>query len=206
MRSGMRGRSGLGSLITGGAALGLAGVAMEAVEHFLNRPQASPADGIPSRPAASRSGSPSAPPPPPGRPSMPPPPPTEASGKRLTNPGQQQSEAILLIRAMIAAANADGNIDAQERANILQRLQTAQLSDEEKAFIGQELLAPQDMERITGAATTTQLAREVYMVSLLAIEVDTEAERQYMKKLALRLGLAPAAANDIRRQLGLAPE
>ena len=204
LSSGMRGRSGLGSLMTGGAALGLVGVAMEAVEHFLNKPQAAPTTGVPPGPVTSRAGA-ASPPPPPGQASMPPPPPTGAPGKLVADQRQQQSVAILLIRAMIAAANADGVIDDRERANILQRLQTVQISEEEKAFLAQELSAPQDTADLAEAASSMELARKVYMVSLLAIEVDTEAERQYMEKLALALGLDHVAVSDIRRQFGLTP-
>ena len=136
---------------------------------------------------------------------MPPPPPTGAPGKLVADQRQQQSVAILLIRAMIAAANADGVIDDRERANILQRLQTVQISEEEKDFLAQELSAPQDTADLAEAASSMGLARKVYMVSLLAIEVDTEAERQYMEKLALALGLDHVAVSDIRRQFGLTP-
>ncbi|HAY37872.1 MAG TPA: hypothetical protein DCY53_00135 [Desulfobacteraceae bacterium] len=46
LMGGSRRRSGLGNLISGGAALGLAGVAMEAMEHFLDKPKP-PASGPP---------------------------------------------------------------------------------------------------------------------------------------------------------------
>jgi uncharacterized membrane protein YebE (DUF533 family) len=116
-----------------------------------------------------------------------------------------QNEAVLLIRAMIAAANADGVIDAEERARILKRLQGIALTDEEKCFIEQELAAPKDAAQIVRHVKTAETARKVYTVSLLAIAVDTEAERTYTRALGNQLGLDPATISDIHLTLGIAP-
>lgn len=213
LRSGMRRGRGMGSLMTGGAALGLLGVAMEAAEHFMNRNQGGAATGTlggniggtpggtpPTAPPPQtpRSGSP--PPPPPGRyaSSPPPPPPGAEDGS-----GTSQNDAVLLIRAMIAAANADGVIDAQERAQILDKLKTVSLSEKDRQFIVHELLDPKDVDTIVTEVSSGDLARQVYMVSLAAIEVDTDAERDYMRQLAEKLGLQPAQTDEIHRQMGV---
>lgn len=204
IRSGMGSRRGMSSLVSGGAALGLVGVAMEAVEHFMNRSQsASPAGpgpqgGAPPPPPVGGGGAAGPPPVPPGTvASSPPPPPGAMGAPSSADPKTAQGDAVLLIRAMIAAANADGVIDAQERANILDRLKSADLSGEERDFIVQELLSPQDLEAIAAAVTTPGLARQVYLVSLMTIEVDTEAEQRYLDKLARRLGLNEADVADM---------
>jgi uncharacterized membrane protein YebE (DUF533 family) len=207
IRSGMGRGRGMGALISGGAALGLAGVAMEAVEHFMNRSQsASPAGpgpqgGAPPPPPGGDAAGP--PPAPPGAAAASPPPPPPGAVGAPTSSGQKaaQADAVLLIRAMIAAANADGVIDAQERANILDRLKSADLSGEERDFIVHELLSPQDLETITAAVTSPELARQVYLVSLMTIEVDTEAEQIYLDKLARRLGLSEADLTDINASM-----
>jgi uncharacterized membrane protein YebE (DUF533 family) len=199
IRSGMRGR-GLGGMVSGGAALGLVGVAMEAVEHFMNRPQASPQ----TAPAGSPPPAPgvAAPPPPPlYRPS--PPPPAFRGGDLPAADPETGNDAVLLIRAMIAAANADGVIDAQERTHILEKLKTVELSDDEHQFIVHELLGPRDMQDIIDAVKTDPMARQVYTVSLLAIEVDTDQEKTYLRSLAANLGLDSAAINDIHQQFGI---
>jgi uncharacterized membrane protein YebE (DUF533 family) len=195
-------RGGLGNLLSGGVALGALGVAMEAVEHFMNKPSSTatpPAQpGVSSAPSPSvmRGGSP--PPPPPPRPdgarAVPPPPP--AAPQPI-----EPSESVLLIRAMIAAANADGVIDQTERKNILERLQSVELSSEEHAFIAKELLAPVEMEAIVAGVTTPQLAEQVYSVSLMAIDVDTDQERRYLATLADRLALDPETVERIHNSL-----
>jgi uncharacterized membrane protein YebE (DUF533 family) len=47
------------------------------------------------------------------------------------------------------------------------------------------------------------MAKQVYTVSLLAIEVDTDAERTYMNTLAQGLGLDETDITDIHRKLGI---
>jgi uncharacterized membrane protein YebE (DUF533 family) len=104
---------------------------------------------------------------------------------------------------MIAAANADGKIDQQERDRIISRLRSVQLTGEEHAFVVAELGAPKDLDGIVEQVTSGDLARQVYAVSLLAIEVDTEVEKAYMDTLAGRLGLDKAAVDENHHQLGV---
>ncbi|WP_372682982.1 tellurite resistance TerB family protein [Desulfosarcina sp.] len=208
LRSSTRGRRrGLGGLVSSGAALGVLGVAMEAVEHFMNQPQGAgglprtpgvpppmPGSALPSPPGTGRVSAAPPPPPMPGKPVSAPPPPVadDPAGK---------PDAVILIRAMIAAANADGVIDQAERNHILKRLQTVDLSPEEHAFVVQELLSPAELEAIVGSVDSPELARQVFTVSLMAIEVDTEKERQYMNTLASRLGLDESTVEQIQRSL-----
>jgi len=215
LMGGSRRRSGLGSLVSGGAALGLAGVAMEAVEHFMDKSKASASGRPPPGPAPGHTLSPPKPPPTPGGVFEPPPPP----GAKAAAPPLPQSpapigppkaddaeggqDAVLLIRAMIAAANADGMIDQEERNRILGKLETVDLSDQEHSFIVRELLSPAGTESIVTQVTSREMAKQVYTVSLLAIEVDTDAERTYMNTLAQQLGLDETDITDIHRKLGI---
>jgi uncharacterized membrane protein YebE (DUF533 family) len=214
LMGGSRRRSGLGSLLSSGAALGLAGVAMEAVEHFMEKSKASPSGlpsvGPPTFQTSPSSQSPQAPgvsipPPPPGASvAAPPPPPSSISvGSESVDAVKASQESVLLIRAMIAAANADGVIDAEERNRILKKLETVDLSDQEHSFIVKELLSPAGVEGIVSQVKSPEMAKKVYTVSLLAIEVDTDAESAYMNTLAQLLGLNETDLNDIHRTLGI---
>lgn len=215
LMGGSRRRSGLGSLVSGGAALGLAGVAMEAVEHFMDKSKASGSGQHPPGPAPGHTRLPPKPPPTPGAVFMPPPPPgaTAAAPPPPPSPApvgppkaddtEGGQDAVLLIRAMIAAANADGMIDQEERNRILGKLETVDLSDQEHSFIVRELLSPAGMESIVTQVTSREMAKQVYTVSLLAIEVDTDAERTYMNTLAQQLGLDETDITDIHRKLGI---
>jgi uncharacterized membrane protein YebE (DUF533 family) len=206
IRSTTRGSS-AGSLLKGGAALGLLGVAIEAAEHYLgNQQQTTPpgsrprsAPPVPPPPAtalpASSPGTSPGPPPPPGaRPQAAPPDPPD--------PETAANKAVLLIRAMIAAANADGVIDQAERDRILKKLQSVDLSPEEQAFMVKELLSPSSLEDITRQVDHRQLAMQVYAVSLMAIRVDTDAEHHYMRTLAQQLDLDEKTIRAITEKVG----
>jgi len=208
LRSTSRGGMFGGNLGKGAVGLGLLGVAVAAVEHFMEKNTVTQQGGPPSMPPGNvpppRPSSPSTsvpPPPPPGIDLAAPPPPPP--GQAPSGVGTSEGDAVLLIRAMIAAANADGNIDQEERRQILEKLKALQLTPEEHGFIVQELLAPCGLDVILQGVKTPELAKEVYAVSLMAIEVDTEAERDYIRQLAEGLGIDPSTRREIHRELGI---
>ena len=212
LMGGSRRRSGLGSLVSSGAALGFAGVALEAVEHFMDKSKTQVAGSPPSGPPPIQTSAPSQPPPAPGvsvpppihgkTVAAPPPPPSSTSiASESVDAGKAGQDAVLLIRAMIAAANADGVIDKEERNRILNKLETEDLSDQEHSFIVKELLSPAELEDIVAQVKSQGMAKMVYTVSLLAIEVDTDAERTYMNTLARQLSLDESELNDIYQTL-----
>ena len=110
-----------------------------------------------------------------------------------------EENARLMIRAMIQAAKADGAIDPAERAAILGDLGDA--SEAEIAFVEAELDAPLDLAGFAAGVGGTVKA-QVYAASLMAIAVDTEAERAYLRGLAQALALDPAAVAGIHRDMG----
>ena len=200
---GTRRRRGLESLVTGGAGMVILGVAMEAIEHLMKKSDTPPPGAPPPPPPGSSSASPpgpaSAPPsPPPAAPRL-----AGATPSPLASTPTREQGAVLLIRAMIAAANADGTIDQGERSRILGQLQRLNLTPEEQSFILQELLAPASLDAIVKEVRTADVAKQVYAVSLLGIEVDTDAERAYLKTLAERLGLDETTIGEIHQGLGM---
>jgi uncharacterized membrane protein YebE (DUF533 family) len=213
LMGGSRRRGGLGGLISSSAALGLAGVAIEAAEHLMSKSKTAASGLPPLTPSSSQRSLPPQPPQvtgvatppsaPPGRTvSAPPPPPPSASGGRYGVAGDDgDQEAILLIRAMIAAANADSVIDEDEHSKILKELEALELSEQEHSFISEELLSPTGLEDIVARVKSHETAKMVYTVSLLAIDVDTDAERAYMKSLAQVLNLNESDLDDIYRTL-----
>jgi uncharacterized membrane protein YebE (DUF533 family) len=104
---------------------------------------------------------------------------------------------------MVAAAAADGSIDEQERRAILQRLSKAGLSEDERRFVTSLLDSPPSMEELLSPGVDSEFATQVYAVSLMAIEVDTESERAYLRKLSTRLGLNRQVVSDLHQQLGV---
>ncbi|WP_082434107.1 tellurite resistance TerB family protein [Devosia sp. A16] len=115
-----------------------------------------------------------------------------------------QSEELgkTLVRAMIAAAKADGQIDAEEKERIFKRLETMSLSPEEKAFVFDELASPLDIDAVVARADTPEHASEIYAASLVAMTPDSAAERGYLEALAFKLKLPAGLVTEIHRQAG----
>lgn len=120
--------------------------------------------------------------------------PTDAHG--------QEELGKTLVRAMIAAAKADGRIDADEKEAIFTKLEGMSLSAEEKAWVFDELSSPLDINAVVARADTPEHATEIYAASLIAITADTAAERAYLDALASKLKLAPALVAEIHKAAG----
>lgn len=104
-------------------------------------------------------------------------------------PADQQSLGRNLLRAMIAAAKADGHIDNTEQTNIFAQMDRMPLTAEDKAFVMDELRRPLNADAVASAARTPEEAAEIYTVSLLAIDLDHPQERAYLAQLATKLKL-----------------
>jgi uncharacterized membrane protein YebE (DUF533 family) len=116
----------------------------------------------------------------------------------------QDALARTLLRAMIAAAKADGKIDAAEKERIFARLNTMDVSAGDKAFVFDELSAPLDLNAVVAGATSPEVAAEIYAASLVAIESETPAEKAYLNMLAIRLELDAGLVAEIHRMAGAA--
>jgi len=166
--------------------MGLLGLAFAAYDHYSKtRTGGSSSSG----PYTGGTPGGSAPPPPPAPSASPPPTHSVPPPPPGADIEDREQEALLILRAMVAAANADYSIDAEERQGILDKAQEAGLSPEEMKLIAEELDHPKGMADIVREVRTSQQAEEVYVASLLAIDVDTEAEIAYLKALAQRLKL-----------------
>ena len=110
--------------------------------------------------------------------------------------------AGLILGAMINAAKADGQIDGAELQRIVGKLEEAGADDEARQFVMRELQKPLDVEGLAGQVRSPEVAAEVYAASLLAIEVDTPAERDYLRRLATSLGLDDGTIHRLHQIMG----
>ncbi len=97
--------------------------------------------------------------------------------------------AQLYIRAMIAAAAADGRIDGAEQAKIIGGLKQAGLDAEAEEFIANAMNNPVSPEDLANAVSSPEEAIQVYTAARLAIEPDTRGEQHFMGALAAALGI-----------------
>ncbi|MEM9170556.1 MAG: tellurite resistance TerB family protein [Pseudomonadota bacterium] len=124
------------------------------------------------------------------------PPPAE-SDYLPSGEGDRDDLARALVRAMIAAAKADGKIDHDERERIFARLNDMDLTADEKAFVFDELNAPLDLDAVAASAKSPAQAAEIYAASLVAIEADTVQETTYLNALAAKLRLDEGLVAEI---------
>jgi uncharacterized membrane protein YebE (DUF533 family) len=103
------------------------------------------------------------------------------------------------LRAMIAAAKADGTIDGAERASFLDPLGRVALDEDEQAFIYDELARPVDLDRIAADVATPEEAARVYAAAVVSCKGDVDAERAFLAALARRLGIDDAMKQELDR-------
>jgi uncharacterized membrane protein YebE (DUF533 family) len=106
--------------------------------------------------------------------------------------------SMLLARAMIAAAKADGQIDTRESQTILDQINRLDLPAEDKAFLFEEYGRPLDIESLARDVDSPEHAAEVYAASALMVEPPSAPERLYLDALGRALGLDPALAEQIQ--------
>ena len=107
----------------------------------------------------------------------------------------------VLIKAMIAAANADGHIDAKEQFAIFELIEKMQLEPEDKALVFKTIQNPPDINAIAGSAASLEQASEIYLVSRLAIDPDHPLEQAYLKDLSTALALPTELVTQLEGQL-----
>ncbi len=97
--------------------------------------------------------------------------------------------SLLLARAMIAAAKADGQIDTRESQAILNQINALELPADDKAFLFEEYGRPLDIEALARDVDSPEHAAEVYAASVLMVEPPSPAEKIYLDTLARSLRL-----------------
>lgn len=125
-----------------------------------------------------------------------------AGGQQPEPQPSAQDEATLLVRAMVNAAKADGQVDKSEVQNIVGRLGDVDRAEAE--FLQQELEAPLDVQGFIRSVPRDK-AQQVYAFSLMGMRLDTQQEAQYLGAVAQGLNLDPNVCNQIHAKLG-APE
>ena len=107
----------------------------------------------------------------------------------------------IILKAMIAAAKADGHIDEGEKDAISQHAESLGVDSSIFTFIRNELAVGLDINDIVEDVDSDELAAEVYLVSRMVLNVDNNDERQYLEQLAQALGLADSLVDELEQQV-----
>jgi uncharacterized membrane protein YebE (DUF533 family) len=113
-------------------------------------------------------------------------------------PGAVSDEAAQrYIRTMIAAAAADGRIDADEQQRIMGDLQQAGMADAARRFLAAEISNPATPAELAAGVRSPEEAVQVYTAARVSIDLDTNEEHVFLSSLARELGIDDALAAQV---------
>lgn len=116
-------------------------------------------------------------------------------------PEQVEEHSRGILRALVAAAKADGHVDDQERKMI--EAEFAQLTGDPELqhWLEAELNKPLDPVEVAAAATTPEMASEMYLASVLMVDEEHFMERAYLDELARQLKLDAGLKAELESQV-----
>lgn len=129
--------------------------------------------------------------------------PAPASFAALPAP-QLEMHSRAMLKALIAAAKSDGHMDDAERGQVEEVLHRLNADPETRTWVDTELRRPVDPADVAAAATSPELAAEIYLASVLVVDDTTVMERAYLDELARRLQLAPGLKAELESRAAAA--
>ena len=121
-------------------------------------------------------------------------------GNDVSANSDEEAQAEIMLRAMLNAAKSDGQIDEEEKRKITEHLGD-DVTEEEADFVRRELESPLDTQALINSVPRG-MEEQVYFMSLLAIDLDTNEEARYLDELAKGLNISQDVCNQIHEKLG----
>jgi uncharacterized membrane protein YebE (DUF533 family) len=126
-------------------------------------------------------------------------PPSLRTVNLLTSP-EIEEHSRGMLKAMIAAAKADGHLDERERGLVEAELSRLEADPEMRLWFEEELRRPLDPAEVAQAAASPELAAEMYLASVLMVDDTSFMERAYLDELARQLKLSDTLKIELERQ------
>jgi uncharacterized membrane protein YebE (DUF533 family) len=123
--------------------------------------------------------------------------PAAPAGTGFEPQAMSNDTAVRIIRAMIAAAAADGRIDERESEKIISAFRQSGADKEAEAFLTREIQSPATAAVLAEGVSSETEAIEIYTAARIAIDPDHPAEQSFLADLAGRLRIAPDLAARI---------
>lgn len=118
---------------------------------------------------------------------------------QLSGPeAEDHSHAIL--RALIAAAKADGRIDKQEEQLIYAEIKRHTDDPQLQQWLDDEVSKPLDAADVAQSAQDPAMAAEMYLASVMLVDDQQDAERAYLDELASALQIDPTLQVHLEQQ------
>ena len=106
-------------------------------------------------------------------------------------PGVGDPTAMLLLRAMIFAARADGHIDATEQDRISKMVAQMFPGQDASQLVNSLLNEPINPAVLAGQVCSAEQGEDLYRLSCLIVDIDHFMERSYLDGLAQALHILP---------------
>ncbi len=113
----------------------------------------------------------------------------------------KENRSLGLLKAMIAAAQADGHIDDTERNKIIEQISALGLQSDSVQAIEQQLKEPVDIKTLAESVDSPEAAAEMYLVARVILDVDEPQERLFLNELADALGLESDLVASLENKL-----
>lgn len=121
----------------------------------------------------------------------------QASGFPI-DPASDPDFALAVVRTMLAAAYADGVIDAHEQRMIDGAKSKAQITEDERRMLAGDIPEAETLKLIAAAAKTPHHASELYAAAVLSAGELNDRESEFLRKLADKLGLNAEETKALR--------
>ncbi len=112
---------------------------------------------------------------------------------------QADLRSLILLKAMIAAAKADGHIDEQELVTIKDEMVKLGLGKSAADFFRDEAGKPLNVKDVVADVSDAETAAEVYLASKLLLNLDNADEKDYLDQLVAALGLDDSLVAELDR-------
>ncbi|MNF73857.1 Inner membrane protein YebE [compost metagenome] len=119
-------------------------------------------------------------------------------------PAQVEEHSQAILKALVAAAKADGHVDERERALIEGEFTRLDNDQALQHWLHAELNKPLDPADVARAASTPEMAAEMYIASVMMVDEESFMEKSYLDELARQLKLEPGLKAELERQVRLA--
>lgn len=117
------------------------------------------------------------------------------------HPAEAERHSQAMLIAMLAAAKADGHLDARERGLLDAELSRLAADHALRQWVEAELQRPLDPAQVAAAAAgQPALVAEMYLASLLVADEQSFMERAYLDELARQLGLPATLKAQLEAQ------
>ena len=116
-------------------------------------------------------------------------------------PAQVELHSQAILKALVAAAKADGHVDERERALIEGEFTKLDNDQALQQWLHAELSKPLDPTEVARAASTPEMAAEMYIASVMLVDEENFMEKSYLDELARQLKLEPGLKAELEKQV-----